>query len=61
MVNYKRVMESNWLHLKPVLHEDKLVYGNWEILKGKFMEMIEWFYMGYLKQEVLGELPPIIG
>ncbi|GJU14649.1 ARID DNA-binding domain-containing protein [Tanacetum coccineum] len=40
---------------------DKLVYGNWEVLKGKFMEMIEWFYMGYLKQEVLGELPPIIG
>ncbi|GJR94061.1 ARID DNA-binding domain-containing protein [Tanacetum coccineum] len=40
---------------------DKLVYRNWEILKGKFMEMLEWFYMGYLKQEVLGELPPVIG
>ncbi|GKC09290.1 ARID DNA-binding domain-containing protein, partial [Tanacetum coccineum] len=40
---------------------DKLVYGNWEVLKGKFMEMLEWFYLGYLGQEVLGELPPVIG
>ncbi|GJW06887.1 ARID DNA-binding domain-containing protein [Tanacetum coccineum] len=40
---------------------DKLVYGNWEVLKGKFMEMLEWFYLGYLKQDVLGELPPVIG
>nr|GEY47407.1 ARID DNA-binding domain-containing protein [Tanacetum cinerariifolium] len=40
---------------------DKLVYGNWEVLKGKFMEMLEWFYLGYLRQEVLRELPPVIG
>ncbi|GKE18320.1 hypothetical protein Tco_1425897, partial [Tanacetum coccineum] len=40
---------------------DKLVYGNWEVLKGKFMKMLEWFYLGYLKQDVLGELPPVIG
>nr|GEX06056.1 bulb-type lectin domain-containing protein [Tanacetum cinerariifolium] len=30
---------------------DKLVYGNWEVLKGKFMEILEWFYLGYLGQE----------
>ena len=40
---------------------DKLVYGNCEVLKGKFIEMIEWFYLVYLKQEVLGKLPPVIG
>nr|GEZ34199.1 ARID DNA-binding domain-containing protein [Tanacetum cinerariifolium] len=40
---------------------DKLVYGNWEVLKGKFIETLEWFYLGYLGQEVLGELPPVIG
>ncbi|GJS36312.1 hypothetical protein Tco_0534694 [Tanacetum coccineum] len=40
---------------------DKLVYGNWEVLKGKFIEMLEWFYLGHLKQDVLGELPPVIG
>lgn len=40
---------------------DKFVYGNWEVLKGKFMEMIEWFYKEYLGQEVLGELPPTVG
>nr|GEZ00164.1 ARID DNA-binding domain-containing protein [Tanacetum cinerariifolium] len=40
---------------------DKLVYGNWEVLKGKFVEMLEWFYIGYLGQEVLGELSPVIG
>ncbi|PWA81139.1 hypothetical protein CTI12_AA188860 [Artemisia annua] len=26
-----------------------------------FMKMIEWFYMVYLKQELLGELPPSVG
>ena len=40
---------------------DKLVYGNWEVLRGKFMEMLEWFYIGYLQQDVLGSLPPVIG
>nr|GEX85995.1 ARID DNA-binding domain-containing protein [Tanacetum cinerariifolium] len=40
---------------------DKLVYGNWEVLKEKFIEMLEWFYVRYLGQEVLGELPPVIG
>ncbi|GJV32648.1 kinase-like domain, phloem protein 2-like protein [Tanacetum coccineum] len=25
------------------------------------VEMLEWFYLGYLGQEVLGELPPVIG
>ncbi|GJV78060.1 ARID DNA-binding domain-containing protein [Tanacetum coccineum] len=40
---------------------DKLVYGNWEVLKGKFVEVLEWFYIEYLKQDVLGELPPVIG
>nr|GEV22817.1 bulb-type lectin domain-containing protein [Tanacetum cinerariifolium] len=27
----------------------------------KFMEMLEWFYLGFLGQDVLGELPPVIG
>ncbi|GJQ89739.1 bulb-type lectin domain-containing protein [Tanacetum coccineum] len=25
------------------------------------MEMLEWFYLGYLGQDVLGDLPPVIG
>ncbi|GJT25061.1 hypothetical protein Tco_0894998 [Tanacetum coccineum] len=37
------------------------VYGNWEVLKGKFMEILEWFYLGYLKQDVLGGITiPVI-
>ncbi|GKC91456.1 probable LRR receptor-like serine/threonine-protein kinase [Tanacetum coccineum] len=40
---------------------DKLVYKNWEVLGKKFMEMLEWFYLGYLGQDVLGDLPPVIG
>nr|GEX21271.1 ARID DNA-binding domain-containing protein [Tanacetum cinerariifolium] len=39
----------------------KLVYKNWEVLARKFIEMLEWFYLGYLGQDVLGELPPVIG
>nr|GEU50337.1 bulb-type lectin domain-containing protein [Tanacetum cinerariifolium] len=40
---------------------DKLVYKNWEVLGKKFMKMLEWFYIGFLGQDVLGELPPVIG
>ena len=40
---------------------DKIVYANWEVMKEKFMEMIKWFYLEYLEQEVLGELPPTVG
>nr|GEZ13500.1 ARID DNA-binding domain-containing protein [Tanacetum cinerariifolium] len=40
---------------------DKLVYKNWEVLGKKFIEMLEWFYIGFLGQDVLGELPPVIG
>ena len=44
-----------------LLKIDKLVYGNWDVLKHKFMEILEWFYMVHLKQEVLGKLPPVVG
>jgi hypothetical protein len=40
---------------------DRLIYRNWEVLSRKFMDMIEWFYLVYLKQDVLGDLPPVIG
>ncbi|GJZ85924.1 ARID DNA-binding domain-containing protein [Tanacetum coccineum] len=40
---------------------NKLVYENWEVLEKKFMEMLEWFYLGFLGQDVLGKLPPVIG
>nr|GFB15525.1 bulb-type lectin domain-containing protein [Tanacetum cinerariifolium] len=40
---------------------NRTLYAMKEVLKGKFMEMLEWFYLGYLGQEVLGELPPVIG
>ncbi|GJX53746.1 ARID DNA-binding domain-containing protein [Tanacetum coccineum] len=40
---------------------NKLVFENWEVLGKKFMEMLEWFYLGFLGQDVLGELPPVIG
>nr|GEW52610.1 ARID DNA-binding domain-containing protein [Tanacetum cinerariifolium] len=39
---------------------NKLVYENWEVLGKKFMEMIQWFYLGYLGRDALGELPPVI-
>ncbi|GJX19648.1 ARID DNA-binding domain-containing protein [Tanacetum coccineum] len=40
---------------------DRLVYRNWEVLRKKFIDMLEWFYLVYLKQDVLGDLPPVIG
>nr|GFA03962.1 ARID DNA-binding domain-containing protein [Tanacetum cinerariifolium] len=56
-------VDNEYLSLNGTLYAikiDKLVYGNWEVLKGKFVEMLEWFYLGYLGQEVLGELPSVI-
>ena len=40
---------------------DRLVYTNWEILSKRFIEMLEWFYMGFMRQSILGKLPPTIG
>ena len=40
---------------------DKLVFENWEVLSKRFLEMLEWFYLGFMRQSALGELPPIIG
>nr|GFD09750.1 bulb-type lectin domain-containing protein [Tanacetum cinerariifolium] len=40
---------------------NKLVYKNWEVLGKKFVEMLEWFYLRYFGQDVLGDLPPVIG
>nr|GFA33271.1 bulb-type lectin domain-containing protein [Tanacetum cinerariifolium] len=31
------------------------------MLGKKFIEMLEWFYLGFLGHDVLGELPPVIG
>nr|GEZ29071.1 ARID DNA-binding domain-containing protein [Tanacetum cinerariifolium] len=39
---------------------DRLVYRNWEVLRKKFIDMIEWFYLVYLKQDVLENLPLVI-
>ena len=50
-----------FLSFLDLIEIDKLVYGNWEVLGKKFMEMLEWFYLGYLRQDVLGDLPPVIG
>nr|GFA40237.1 ARID DNA-binding domain-containing protein [Tanacetum cinerariifolium] len=40
---------------------DKLVFKNWEVMGKKLIEMLEWFNLGFLGQDVLGELPPVIG
>ncbi|PWA56805.1 bulb-type lectin domain-containing protein [Artemisia annua] len=40
---------------------DKIVYANWDVLKEKFIYLLEWFYLVYMKQEMLGRLPPTIG
>nr|GEY16138.1 bulb-type lectin domain-containing protein [Tanacetum cinerariifolium] len=39
---------------------DKLVFKNWEVMGKKFIDMLEWFYLGFLGHDMLGELPPVI-
>ena len=38
-----------------------LVFENWEILSKRFLELLEWFYLEFMRQSTLGILPPTIG
>lgn len=40
---------------------NKLAFENWEILSKRFLELLEWFYLEFMKQSVIGDLPPFIG
>ncbi|GJX13327.1 ARID DNA-binding domain-containing protein [Tanacetum coccineum] len=44
-----------------LIKDDKLVYENWNILSKRFEDMLKWFYLVYLRRDVLEPLPPIIG
>ncbi|GJT35235.1 ARID DNA-binding domain-containing protein [Tanacetum coccineum] len=43
-----------------LIKDDKLVYENWNILSKRFEDMLKWFYLVYLRRDVLEPLPPII-
>nr|GFB91845.1 ARID DNA-binding domain-containing protein [Tanacetum cinerariifolium] len=43
-----------------LIKNDSVVYKNWEVLRKRFEDMIKWFYLIYLKQDVLEPLPPVI-
>ncbi|GJY04126.1 ARID DNA-binding domain-containing protein [Tanacetum coccineum] len=44
-----------------LIKKDSIVFKNWEVLRKRFEDMIKWFYLIYLKQDVLEPLPPVIG
>nr|GEY60160.1 ARID DNA-binding domain-containing protein [Tanacetum cinerariifolium] len=44
-----------------LMKNEKLVYENWNILSKRFEDMLKWFYLVYLRRDVLEPLPPIIG
>ncbi|GJY04129.1 ARID DNA-binding domain-containing protein [Tanacetum coccineum] len=44
-----------------LIKNDSIVFKNWEVLRKRFEDMINWFYLIYLKQDVLEPLPPVIG
>nr|GEZ33202.1 bulb-type lectin domain-containing protein [Tanacetum cinerariifolium] len=44
-----------------LMKKDKLVYENWNILSKRFEDILKWFYLVYLRRDVLEPLPPIIG
>ncbi|GKC78886.1 ARID DNA-binding domain-containing protein [Tanacetum coccineum] len=44
-----------------LIKKDSIVYKNWEVLRKRFLDMIKWFYLVYLNQDVLEPLPPVIG
>ncbi|GJS57378.1 ARID DNA-binding domain-containing protein [Tanacetum coccineum] len=48
----------SFLHL---IKNDSIVFKNLEVLRKRFEDMIKWFYLIYLKQDVLEPLPPVIG
>nr|GEX70854.1 retrovirus-related Pol polyprotein from transposon TNT 1-94 [Tanacetum cinerariifolium] len=44
-----------------LMKNDKFVYENEKILRKRFEDMLKWFYLVYLRRDVLEPLPPIIG
>ncbi|GJW63898.1 ARID DNA-binding domain-containing protein [Tanacetum coccineum] len=44
-----------------LIKKDSIVYKNWEVLRRRFLDMIKWFYLVFLNQDMLEHLPPVIG
>ncbi|GJY04128.1 ARID DNA-binding domain-containing protein [Tanacetum coccineum] len=44
-----------------MIKNNSIVFKTWEVLRKRFEDMINWFYLIYLKQDVLEPLPPVIG
>ncbi|GJY04131.1 ARID DNA-binding domain-containing protein [Tanacetum coccineum] len=44
-----------------LIKNDSIVFKNWEVLRKRFEDMINWFYLIYLKQDVLEPLLLVIG
>ncbi|GJT77886.1 ARID DNA-binding domain-containing protein [Tanacetum coccineum] len=44
-----------------LIKKDSIVYKNWEVLRKRFLDMIKWFYLVFLNQDMLEPLPPVIG
>lgn len=51
---------NRFLSFMNLLKKNSLVYNNWEVFSGKFVELIKWFYLVHLNYDEIDMIPPII-
>ena len=50
-----------FISLLNLIKKDSVVYKSWDVFSKRYLDMIIWFYLVYLNQAVLGQIPPVIG
>ncbi|GJX95686.1 ARID DNA-binding domain-containing protein [Tanacetum coccineum] len=41
--------------------EEYIMYKHWDVFSKRYLDMVKWFYLVYLNEDVLEQIPPIIG
>ncbi|GJS32522.1 ARID DNA-binding domain-containing protein [Tanacetum coccineum] len=52
---------SRFLSFLNLIKKDSIVYKHWDVFSKRYLDMVKWFYLVYLNEDVLEQIPPIIG
>nr|GEY29826.1 ARID DNA-binding domain-containing protein [Tanacetum cinerariifolium] len=50
-----------FLSFMNLIKKDGVVYKNWDIFSKKYVDMLKWFYLVYLNNDMLDKIPPVVG
>lgn len=52
---------NRFISFMNLIKKDGLVFKNWTVFSKKYIEMVKWFYLVYLKYDMIDTIPPRIG